>query len=127
MDMDKNIAKMLKRWGKEYKKGFTGYFILLFLKDGSMYGFQIMKRLSEISDSKINFGESGVYQILKNLERSKMVSAQWQKSSRGPQRKYYTIEEPGNQLLDAFTCDYILPIINTATKLVERHYPGMAG
>ncbi len=127
MESNKNVAKLLKRWGKEYKKGFTGYFILMFLMEGEMYGFQITKRLSEISDSKINFGESGIYQILKTLERNGMVSTHWKKSSRGPQRKYYVLEEPGRILLDVFTKDYILPIIDTATRLVERHYPDMAG
>lgn len=127
METDKNVVKLLKRWGKEYKKGFTGYFILMFLMEGEMYGLEITKRLAEISDSKINFNESGIYQILKILERNRMVSTHWKKSSLGPKRKYYRLEERGRVLLDAFTKDYILPIIDTATRLVERHYPGMAG
>ena len=39
--MPKNVDKMLKNWSKEYKKGLMGYFILLFLKERSMDGFEI--------------------------------------------------------------------------------------
>jgi PadR family transcriptional regulator PadR len=114
---------MLKNWGKEYKKGFMGYFILLLLNERSMYGLEISKQLSEISQSKIVFQESGIYQILKTLKRNGMVSTKWEKSSVGPKRKYYVLEKPGEELLALFTQDYILPILNTASQLVKKHFP----
>ncbi len=118
-----NVDKMLKNWGKEYKKGFMGYFILLFLKERSMYGFEINKQLVDMTQSKMSFQESGIYQILKTLQTNGMVSTEWKKSSKGPKRKYYNIEEPGQQLLELFTKDYILPIINTSHQLVKQHFP----
>lgn len=121
----KYIEKLLKTWGKEYKKGFTGYFILLFLKDCSMYGFEINKKLMEISDGRIVFLESGIYQTLKKLQGSGMVSSKWEKSDKGPRRRYYRIEEPGERLLELYTKDYILPILNTVTQLVNTHFPGL--
>ncbi len=120
-----NVDKMLKNWGKEYKKGFMGYFILLFLKERSMYGFEINKQLVEMTQAKMTFQESGIYQILKNLQENGMVSTEWKESSKGPRRKYYKIEEAGQQLLELFTKDYILPIINTSFKLVKKHFPGL--
>ncbi len=118
-----NVEKMLKNWGKEYKKGFIGYFILLFLKERPMYGFEISKQLMTITESGLIFQESGIYQILKNLQQNGIVSFEWQKSSKGPQRKCYTIAEDGKVLLERFTKDYLLPILNTSFKLVKKHYP----
>jgi PadR family transcriptional regulator PadR len=90
-----------------------------------MYGLEITRRLSEISGSRIVFQESGIYQTLKNLKKNGMVSTEWVKSNKGPKRKYYTLEEPGEELLSLFTENYILPIINTSTQLVREHFPDL--
>ncbi len=123
MSVPDNVEKMLKNWGKEYKKGFMGYFILLFLKERSMYGFEITKQLVELTQGKVPFQESGIYQVLKNLLANGMVSTEWKESTKGPRRKYYKIEAPGELLLELFTKDYILPIINTSFQLVKKHFP----
>jgi len=115
--------KILKTWSKEYKKGFFGYFILLFLKERSMYGFEIKKRLNEIFQAKITFQDSAIYQILKKLEKNGMVSSHWEKSNLGPKRKYYTIEVAGEDLSKVFTRDYVLPILTTASRLVQGYFP----
>ena len=123
--MKENVNQMLKIWGKEYKKGFSGYFILLLLKEHSMYGLEIYKRLMEISQSKIVFQESAIYQILKNLKKNGMVSIKWSKSNQGPPRKYYNLEKPGEKLLNLFTKEYILPLINTSNQLIKDHFPDL--
>jgi DNA-binding PadR family transcriptional regulator len=123
METEKKVSRMLQIWGKEYKKGFSGYFILLLLKERSMYGLEINKRLHEISKSKIVFQESAIYQILKNLKKNGMVSIKWMKSNQGPRRKYYILEAPGEELLNHFTKDYILPLINTSNQLIKNHFP----
>jgi len=125
MKIPKNVDRMLENWSKEYKKGFLGYFILLFLKERPMYGFEINKQLVEMTHSKIYFQESGIYQILKKLKKNGMVSTQWKKSSKGPRRKYYNIEDSGILLLELFTRDYILPIINTSAQFVKMHFPDL--
>ncbi len=123
--MEDNVARVLKIWGKEYKKGFSGYFILLLLKERSMYGLEINKRLLEISKSKIVFQESAIYQVLKNLKINGLVSTEMLKSNQGPPRKYYNLEKPGEELLDLFTRDYILPLINTSNRLIRNHFPDL--
>jgi len=123
--MQESIDHMLKVWAKEYKKGFSGYFILLLLKERSMYGLEINKRLMEISQAKIVFQESAIYQILKNLKKNGMVSTKSLKSNQGPPRKYYNLEKPGEQLLNLFTKDYILPLIYTSKLLIGNHFPDL--
>ena len=125
MDMKESVGQMLKIWGKEYKKGFGGYFILLLLRERSMYGLEINKRLMEISQSKIVFLESAIYQVLKNLKNNGMVSIKWLKSNQGPPRKYYKLEKPGEKLLIRFTKEYILPLINTSNQLIGNHFPDL--
>jgi len=123
--MNESIDHMLKVWGKEYKKGFSGYFILLLLKERSMYGLEINRQLMQISQSKIVFQESAIYQILKNLKKNGMVSTKSLKSNQGPPRKYYTIEKPGEKLLNLFTREYILPLIHTSNQLIRNQFPDL--
>lgn len=122
--MGDGVGQVLKVWGKEYKKGFSGYFILLLLKERPMYGLEINNRLREISKSKIVFQESAIYQVLKNLSKNGMVSTEMVNSSQGPPRKYYHLEKPGEELLELFTSDYILPLIRTSNQLIGTHFPG---
>ena len=123
--MKKDVGQMLKTWEKEYKKGFSGYFVLLLLRERSMYGLEINKRLMEISQSKIVFQESAIYQVLKKLKNNGMVSIKWLKSNQGPPRKYYNLEKPGEKLLKLFTKEYILPLINTSNQLIRNHFPDL--
>jgi len=122
MKLLKNVKKVLKLWNKEYKKGFFSYIILLLLKDKPRYGFEISNKISEITLEKVTFQESGIYHILKKLEDKGFVTAEWRPSNKGPNRKYYTITESGEQLLKIFTKDYILPINNAVNKLIEKHF-----
>ncbi len=124
-DLPKNVEKMLKIWGKEFKKGFFAYFILLFLKDKDMYGLELNKKLSEITNAMIPFQESGIYQILKNLKKNGMVIGEWKKSNKGPARNYYKISDSGKILLKEFTKSYVVPILNTSFSLVKEHFPDL--
>lgn len=127
MKKEKSVEIMLKIWGKEYKKGFVGYFILMFLKERPMYGFEIGRRLQEMSRLRMEFQESGIYQLLKKLSARGMVSTEWRESDKGPRRKYYTLELPGEELLAIFTGDFIIPVMDTAARLIGRHFPHLVG
>lgn len=122
----KNVEKTLKLWNKEYKKGFFSYIILLMLKEKPMYGFEIYNRFMEITKNKVPFQESAVYHILKKLKEKGFISAYWQKSDRGPKRKYYTIDAAGVQLLEIFTANYILPINRAVEDLIANVLPEIA-
>ncbi len=122
MKIQKNVKRTLKLWNKEYKKGFFSYIILLLLKERPMYGFEIANKILELTNKKVSFQESGIYHILKKLKEKGFVTAEWQKSNKGPNRKYYSITESGEQLLKIFTKDYILPISNAVNSLIEKHF-----
>jgi PadR family transcriptional regulator, regulatory protein PadR len=118
-----NVEGTLKLWNKEYKKGFFAYIILLMLKKRVMYGFEINNELLEITKGEVSFQESGIYHILKKLNKKGFVTTQWQKSDKGPKRKYYKITESGNQLLEIFTEKYIFPINKAVDKMIIENFP----
>jgi len=121
--LNSNVEKTLKLWNKEYKRGFFSYIILLMLKDKPMYGFEIYNKFLEITKRNVSFEESAVYHILKKLKEKGFISAYWKKSDKGPDRKYYTVEKSGIQLLTIFTANYILPINKAVDELIEKVFP----
>jgi DNA-binding PadR family transcriptional regulator len=76
-----------------------------------MYGYQIVKELEERSQGYFKFKEGTLYPALHRLERSGLISSQWQLLPNGRQRRYYYITAKGQtklamektQWLDFFT------------------------
>ena len=120
MKYSKSIEKTLHQWDKEYKKGFTSYIILLFLKSETLYGYEIKDKLEELTDHAIIYQESGIYQILKKLNSKKLVTSEKKTSSKGPVRKYYSITDSGTELLEIFTQQYVLPINRALDNLIKK-------
>jgi len=123
MKYSKNIDRTLRQWDKEYKKGFTSYVILLFLKNETLYGYEIKNKLEELTDHAISYQDSGIYQILKKLSSKKLVVSEKKVSNKGPIRKYYSITDAGLQLIELFTKDYVLPINNALDDLIRKTFP----
>lgn len=122
MKNQKYIEKTLHQWDKEYKKGFTSYVILIFLKKQTMYGYEIKSKLEELTSSAITYQDSGIYQILKKLSSKKMVTIEIRKSNKGPKRKYYSITEAGLQLIEVFTKQYVMPTNRALEELISESF-----
>jgi PadR family transcriptional regulator len=122
MEYSKNVEKTLKQWDKEYKKGFTSYVILLFLKDQTLYGYEIKSKLEDLTNHAISYQDSGIYQILKKLNSKKFVTSELKESNKGPKRKYYSITQDGLQLIERYTMSYILPINKVLNDLIKINY-----
>ncbi len=119
MALKKNVQKTMTVWQREYKRGLTAYIILLLLKDDSLYGYQLTAHMTELMDNRIVFKENAIYNILKQLYKKEFVSYEWKKSTKGPKRKYYRITEAGNELIEAFTTDYVTPMLKGLGSLIE--------
>ncbi len=109
---------LLNVWDREYKKGFLSYLVLLMVKDQPGYGYEIFRKLSD----KMNLQISSVYHVLNRMERKRLVEFQWMISNKGPKRKYYSITENGEKLIEKFTFKSIIPIMETVNGLIDKHY-----
>ena len=91
--------------------GNTDSLLLFLLGHKPMYGYQIVKELEVRSQGYFKFKEGTLYPALHRLEKSGLISSQWQLLSNGRQRRYYYITAKGQtklavertQWLDFFT------------------------
>ncbi len=83
---------------KELTKGSTTMLILEMLKDENMYGYNLIKKLSEKSKNVFELKEGTLYPILHGLEENNLITSYWDESS-AKKRKYYSITEKGKKCL----------------------------
>ena len=80
---------------KKYIKGFLEDIVLYLINEnGEMYGYEITKRVQEISNGAINVTEGALYPILHRLENQGKLTSNF-KDAKGRLRKYYALTKNG--------------------------------
>ena len=85
MTEDTNIKSQMR-------KGILEYCVLLLLQHGRAYPSDIITRLNEASLIVV---EGTLYTLLNRLKKEGKLSYEWQESTMGPPRKYYSITPEG--------------------------------
>jgi PadR family transcriptional regulator PadR len=90
MDTDEKVVAL--------RKGLLEFVILKIVSADKVYVADILKRLTGT-----NFAtqEGTLYPMLSRMRREQLVDYDWQESSAGPPRKYYTLTQRGRKQLAA--------------------------
>jgi len=81
-------------------KGIAPTVVLQILSRGQMYGYELSDAIEQRSEDILTLGKGTLYPLLYNLEAKKLVTAQWQKSDSGRDRRYYSITSKGKAHLE---------------------------
>ena len=84
---------------KELLKGSTSMLVLNLLTEEDMYGYQMIKNLSEKSENVFELKEGTLYPILHSLEENNLIISYWDETT-GKKRKYYSITREGKKHLN---------------------------
>jgi len=87
------------RGGGQRKMFFLQSSLLVLLHREPGYGYSLMNGLSEFGFQPNQMDISIIYRALRNLKADGLVSDSWDNSSRGPQRRVYTITPSGEEAL----------------------------
>lgn len=87
-----NLSEMLK--------GVLEGIVLEIISRGEIYGYEIVKHLTQMGFEGI--AEGTVYSLLMRLERNRLVNIVKKPSEMGPPRKFYTLNEQGQEKLMSF-------------------------
>jgi DNA-binding PadR family transcriptional regulator len=90
--------------------------ILSILQHGENYGYEIIKRASELSEGHVEYAEGTLYPILKKMLERNWITAAWKTAPSGRKRKYYRITAAGEQAL-ADDIDQWLIVMGILKKL----------
>ena len=95
------ISLPTRKFIKELNAGITS-FVLLHIVDSSeepLYGYQIAKRFNIDSADTLSMKQSGLYPVLRSLEKNDLLQSSVEPSVSGPPRRYYSITETGKHTL----------------------------
>ena len=76
-------------------RGYTDTIILRQLSQGDNYGYQINKRVAEISDGLFEMKEATLYTAFRRLEGAGYIRSYWGNEMPGARRRYYAITPSG--------------------------------
>ncbi len=78
-------------------RGNTDTIILRFLNEGDTYGYEINRRIRQLTEEKYELNEATLYTAFKRLEKEGYITSYWGDEGSGARRRYYTITEEGRQ------------------------------
>ncbi|WP_047980227.1 PadR family transcriptional regulator [Ornithinibacillus contaminans] len=110
-----NITEMLK--------GVLEGCVLEIISRGETYGYEITQHLRELGFTDVV--EGTVYTITMRLEKNKLVEIEKKRSTVGPPRKFYTLNEEGQKQLEMFWSkwEFIASKMNELkTKEIKRRW-----
>ena len=86
----------LEKWQKELRKGSTKMALLSLLCCRDMYGYEITREISRVTDNVIVLKENNAYPALHQMEDEGLITSYWKETEAGmPPRKYYGITPQG--------------------------------
>ncbi|NJE08269.1 PadR family transcriptional regulator [Thermococcus sp. M39] len=113
--------KALKKLRRELRAGTYSFIILSILENkGDMHGYAIRKEFEKLSNGKIVPSEGTLYDLLKSLEKYKLIEGFWAEVG-GRARKYYRITPLGKDVLKELK-EEVEFVNNVVKKLMRDEY-----
>lgn len=85
-------------------RGYTDSIILRQLSGSDSYGYQINKRVAELSGGTFELKEATLYTAFRRMEAAGCIRSYWGDEQSGARRRYYAITPEGRAKLQA-DCD----------------------
>lgn len=98
-----------------YRRGVAPLVVLSLLRQGDMYGYQIVQETEQRSGGMMTTQEGSLYPVLYRLEEQGYISSRPVLTGRRMIRVYYHLEQAGEEHLQALIKDY-----ETVTQGVMR-------
>lgn len=76
-------------------RGYTDTIILQCLTGGDSYGYQINKKISELSGGGLEMKEATLYSAFRRLESAGYIRSYWGDETTGARRRYYVLTSDG--------------------------------
>ena len=71
--------------------------ILALLLSGETYGYQILKRVRQISGGKMKWSSAMLYPVLRRMEKEGLIRSEGRVSAEKRMRKYYMLTDRGRK------------------------------
>jgi PadR family transcriptional regulator, regulatory protein PadR len=84
---------------KELVAASTTPLVLSILAERESYGYELIQRVRELSEGKVQWSEGMLYPVLHWMEKEKLIESEWRSAESGRKRKYYRVRKEGRKAL----------------------------
>ena len=95
--------------------------VLAILSERESYGYEIIGRVKELSNGKLEWTEGMLYPVLHRLERDGLIKGRWVVAETGRKRKYYRVSAAGKKQLKAERSEW-----ETVDSMLRHLWGGLA-
>ncbi|MHB8501537.1 MAG: PadR family transcriptional regulator [Candidatus Acidiferrales bacterium] len=81
------------------KRGTAELAVLSVLEDGPLHGYEMARRIEELTHGSLRFTLASLYPLLYRLEKRGWVSGAWETSRTGRRRRCYRLTSEGKKKL----------------------------
>ena len=106
---------MVENIKSQMRKGILEYCTLSIISRQEAYTSDILEALRQ---ANLLVVEGTLYPLLSRLKNNGLVKYRWQESTDGPPRKYFTLTESGEEMLDTLNDEW--NIISKAIKKITQ-------
>ena len=85
----------MNRISSDVIRGYNDTMILSLLSEKPSYGYELSKKIREITDGKYAIKETTLYSAFNRMEKNGYITSFYQNASNGKRRTYYEITEAG--------------------------------
>lgn len=100
-------------------RGNTDTIILNILRQGDSYGYEIYKKIIELSGNQYELKEATLYTAFRRLEQDGYILSYWGDETQGGRRKYYRITDEGKERYEQNKKDW-----NFAKEVLDKLIKG---
>jgi PadR family transcriptional regulator PadR len=123
------VKAVVERMMGEWKRGMLSYWVLGLLLLRPMYGLQIKKEIESSTQGRMELGASTIYQLLRRLEKKKLLESWQERTTQGPPRTYYRPTAAGREVVRRYLTDVLSPespISAAISELTARLFQQLA-
>lgn len=81
------------------KRGSGELAILALLDQEPLYGYEISKRIAQVTGAVLQFNLASLYPLLYRMEKRGWVKGKWEQAKSGRERRYYHLTPKGKKQL----------------------------
>nr|WP_233254434.1 PadR family transcriptional regulator [Salipaludibacillus keqinensis] len=102
-------------------KGILDGCLLAIINENEVYGYELAVKLERYGFDSIS--EGTIYPLLIRMQKEKLVTSTYKKSTAGPKRKYYSLTDKGEEELASFIKRWEYLQINVTNVLNDETKP----
>lgn len=82
-------------------------FVLSIFAEGPSYGYEIIQRVMDLTDGRLQWTTGSLYPLLHSLENKGLLESFRRDAGAGPPRKYYKLTPKGRKALELEKSEWI--------------------